>query len=530
MLKHALSPILALCGFFFAQAQAWSPDNGDGTYRNPIIYADYSDPDVVRVGDDYYMVASSFTCAPGIPVLHSRDLVHWTIINHVYESLPGSNYQRPNHGQGSWAPSIRYRDGRFMVYFCTPKEGLFVAYTDDPRGKWTLKHILNVAQWEDPCPFWDDDGKAYLIHSKLCGGPAILHRMSDDGLELLDDGQVVYWDEEANPVLEGLKMMKRNGWYYILAPAGGVATGWQSVLRSRNIYGPYESRKVLEEGNGINGPHQGGLVDTPYGEWWFIHFQSTPAFGRIVHLQPARWEEDWPLMGVDIDNDGCGEPVLAYRMPRSAGRAGTCVPQTSDDFSSPALGKQWQWMAAPQDKWYSLTEREGHIRLYAASVPEEDGNLHYAGNLLLQKTPAPNFCATAEVDASGLAGKERCGLIMMGNTHTYLSIERSGEGFRLCLRTGKYENCGYPPVELASVGLPAPEVLLRAEVSEDATCRYSYSVDGERFVAIGSPVRVEDGQWIGAKVGIFCINPGIRDGAGHADFNSFRITPHTNAE
>ena len=525
MSKFALSLILVLCGFSLSRAQVWSPDNGDGTYRNPIIYADYSDPDVLRVGDDYYMVASSFTCAPGIPVLHSKDLVNWTIVNHVYTSIPLSNYERPNHGQGSWAPSIRYHDGKYMVYFCTPKEGLFVAYTDDPRKEWTLKHIVHVAQWEDPCPFWDDDGKAYLVHSKLCGGPAILHRMSDDGLSLLDDGRVVYWDEEENPVLEGLKMMKRNGWYYILAPAGGVANGWQSVLRSRNIYGPYESRKVLEEGNGINGPHQGGLVDTPYGEWWFIHFQSTPAFGRIVHLQPARWEEDWPLMGVDCDNDGCGEPVLTYRKPRSDYRGGAVVPQTSDDFSSPTLGKQWQWMAAPQAKWYSLTEREGYIRLFAASVPEEEGNLNYAGNLLLQKTPAPNFRATAEVDVRGLAGKERCGLIVMGNTHTYLNAERDGDGYVLYLRTGKYENCGFPPVELASVDFAGGTILLRADITEDAACQYSYSLDGERFEKIGAPVAVETGQWIGAKIGIFCINPGIHDGSGHADFARFEIGP-----
>lgn len=524
MFRFVISSILAFCALLPSTAQVWNPDNGNGTYRNPIIYADYSDPDVIRVGDDYYMVASSFTCAPGIPVLHSRDLVHWTIINHVYTSIPLSNYRHPNHGKGSWAPAIRYHNGRFMVYFCTPQEGLFVGYTEDPRGEWTLKHVVDVAQWEDPCPFWDNDGKAYLIHSKLCGGPAILHRMSDDGLEILDDGTVVYWDDEENPILEGLKMMKRNGWYYILAPAGGVPTGWQTVLRSRNIYGPYESRKVLKEGNGINGPHQGGLVDTPFGEWWFIHFQSKAPFGRIVHLQPARWENDWPLMGIDIDNDGCGEPVLSYRMPRTAYPDETCVPQTSDDFSSPMLGKQWQWMAAPQNKWYSLSAHAGHIRLYPAAVPEENGNLHFAGNLLLQKTPAPNFSATAKVDASGLNGKERCGLIVMGNVHTYLAIERKDDAFELSLYSGTYKNCGCPPTKIASVSLKIPDVTLRVDISDDATCRYSYSLDGKNFTAVGSAAKVEGGQWIGAKVGIFCINPGIRDGSGYADFDNFEIS------
>lgn len=196
-------------------AQVWNADQGDVTYRNPIIYADYSDPDVIRVGDDYYMVASSFTCQPGIPVLHSKDLVNWTIVNHVYTRLPLERYDVPQHGQGSWAPAMRYHDGKFYVYFCTPEDGLFVAYTKDPIKKWKLKPMLRVAQWEDPCPFWDEDGKTYLIRTKLCGGPAVLHRMSDDGLSILDAGKTVYYDPYKNPVLEGLKMMKRNGWYYI---------------------------------------------------------------------------------------------------------------------------------------------------------------------------------------------------------------------------------------------------------------------------------------------------------------------------
>lgn len=522
-MKHLTAISLLLSLGVLSHAQGWSPDNGDGTYSNPIIYADYSDPDVLRSGDDYFMVASSFTCAPGIPILHSKDLVNWRIINHVYTSIPLDNYMRPNHGQGSWAPSIRYHNGKYYVYFCTPKEGLFAATADDPYKKWNLHHIVNVAQWEDPCPFWDEDGNAYLVHSKLCGGPVVLHRMTEDGMTLLDDGVTVYWDESENPTLEGLKMMKRNGWYYILAPAGGVAEGWQTVLRSRNIYGPYESRKVLEEGNGINGPHQGGLVDTPYGEWWFIHFQATEAFGRIVHLQPAGWEDDWPIMGVDIDDDGCGEPVLSYRKPKSPYAGKPYVPQTSDMFSGKELGKQWQWMSSPMEKWYSLKERKGYIRLFASAVPEENGNLHYAGNLLLQKIPAPNFSATTEVDISNLGEKERCGLVTMGNYHTYINVERSGGGFVLCLRDGKYENCGCPPSEIESISFKQNRIWLRVNIFSNNTCQYSYSLDGKSFMDIGNPMQVVQGQWIGAKTGIFCINPSVSDGKGYADFNYFEV-------
>ena len=164
---------------------------GAGRYTNPVIHADYSDPDVIRTGDDFWMVASSFHAMPGIPVLHSRNLVDWEIVSHVYPSLPFGRYDRPSHGEGAWAPSIRFHDGRYYVYFCTPDEGLFVAVADDPRGPWQLTHMVDVAKWEDPCPLWDDDGRAYLVHSLHRGGPAIVHRMSPDGMRLLDDGVTV---------------------------------------------------------------------------------------------------------------------------------------------------------------------------------------------------------------------------------------------------------------------------------------------------------------------------------------------------
>ena len=348
--------ILAFLFLSYAIADAqWSPDLGNGDYQNPVIHADYSDPDVIRVGDDYWMVASSFTCIPGIPVLHSKDLVNWEIVNHVYDKLPLGKYDRPAHGEGSWAPSIRYHDGMYYVYFCTPQDGLFVARTDDPKGKWELTQMVEVAKWEDPCPFWDEDGQAYLAHSIHRGGPAIIHRMSADGLRLLDNGKVVYHDEEANPILEGLKMEKRDGWYYIFAPAGGVESGWQTVLRSRDIFGPYEARKVMEEGDtGINGPHQGALIDTQTGEWWFMNFQSKGIYGRVTHLQPARWTDDgWIVIGEDKDGDGIGNPVQTYRKPNVGKTYAAVNPQTSDEFTEKTPGRQWQWQANPRAEWYA---------------------------------------------------------------------------------------------------------------------------------------------------------------------------------
>lgn len=501
----------------------WTPDLGDGMYSNPIIYADYSDPDVIRVGDDYWMVASSFNCFPGIPILHSKDLVNWEIAGHVYHHLPLQKYDHPVHGEGSWAPSIRYHKGIYYVYFCTPNDGLFVARAADPRGDWQLIQMVDVVKWEDPCPFWDDNGDAYLVHSIHRGGPAVLHRMSEDGLSLLDNGVVVYHDEEANPILEGLKMYKRNGWYYIFAPAGGVESGWQTVLRSRNIYGPYESRRVMEQGEtDINGPHQGGLVDTEDGnEWWFVHFQSKGNFGRVTHLQPAFWSSDgWIVIGEDNDGDGIGNPVKVFRKP-SAKIQPIKNPQTTDYFSSAQPSPQWQWQSHYKEEWYSLTENPGNLRLYAITCPSEKGNLYYAGNLYLQKFPAHQFTVTTLLDSHFVAEGERAGLITMGSKYSYIAIIKGEDGNRVSVITGRNDKFAVEPEEIASLHIDADRVWLRMQLISDTECKYFYSLDGEKFHQLGKNCTVSPGVWIGAKTGIFCSSPNIVSSSGYADFDYF---------
>jgi beta-xylosidase len=429
------------------------------------------------------------------------------------------------HGQGSWAPALRYHKGLFYVYFCTPEEGLFMASAKHPEGKWTLHHVLHTAQWEDPCPLWDDDGQAYLVRGKLCGGPMYVHRMSPDGKHILDDGKIVYEDSAQNPVLEGFKTMKKDGWYYIFAPAGGVSTGWQTVLRSKNIYGPYEHKRVLAANdNGINGPHQGGLVDTPNGdEWWFIHFQDREAYGRIAHLQPAAWKDAWPVIGEDPDGDGCGHPVWSYRKPNVGKTYPIAEPQNSDEFTASKLGLQWQWQSIPQTQWYSLKAQAGHLRLYAVSCPTEMGNLHYVGNQLLQKMPTPDFSAETKLVVSGLATGERAGLVVQGNRHTYIAVDKTATGQTLSIYEGRYENCGFPPKVVFTTDLSSDIVWLKVQVSANQTCSYSYSLDGETFTAIDQSFKISKGGWIGAKVGLFCISPGIRQGKGWADADYFRV-------
>jgi beta-xylosidase len=513
-----------LLSFFPVAGQLWSPDLGDGKFKNPIIFADYSDPDVVRVGKDYYMVSSSFNCMPGIPILHSTDLVHWEIINHVYQKLPLEKYNKPVHGQGCWAPSIRYHNGKFYVYFCTPYDGLFMATTNDPENEWELSHVVKVEYWEDPCPIWDEDGNAYLVRSKLCGDNLYLHKMSPDGKKLLDNGTLIYRDKDNDPIIEGPKFMKKDDYYYILAPAGGVGTGWQTVLRSKNIYGPYERKTVLQQGNtAINGPHQGGLVDTELGEWYFVHFQEKKPTGRIVHLNPVKWVDGWPVMGVDIDEDGIGEPVLEYKKPKVKGMQKIKIPYTTDGFNSPKLGLQWQWQANPQKEWYSLSKNSGSIRLNAVQNLSQEGSLWLVPNLLLQKFPAPVFSATTKIQFSPELTGEQSGLVVMGRKWAYVALVKDENTTKVAMFTGENQKCEKRTEKIESVPVGSETVYLRVKVDAEQLCRFEYSLDNKIFMEIGKEFRAKEGVWIGAKVGIFCMNPNMAESKGYADFDWFSV-------
>jgi beta-xylosidase len=506
------------------QAQTWLPDLGNGRYRNPVLFADYSDPDVIRAEDGFYMVASSFNCMPGIPVLHSPDLVNWTLAGHVYARLPFQKYDKPAHGEGSWAPSIRFHGGLFYVFFCTPHEGLFVAKAGHPAGPWTLRRVADVEMWEDPCPFWDDDGNAYLVRSKLHAGVLYLHRMSPDGGRLLDDGTLIYSDTLAQPVIEGPKFLKKDGTYYILAPAGGVPGGWQAALRSKNIRGPYEAKTVLHSGNsGVNGPHQGGIVELESNEWWFLHFQDRGVYGRVVHLEPVTWKDGWPMMGVDSDGDGIGEPVSEFRKPDVGRTFPVLSPATSDSFDGPELGPQWQWHANPSDSWFSLSQNPGSLRLFAVRNLSQNGNLWFVPNLLLQKFPAPSFTVTTRVEFHPDLENEKAGLVVMGTEWAYAALIGSEKGIRLVMDRGRFRGPEDATRRIESVDAPSGVCRLRVRVDGDAVCSFEYCFDGPAFRPIGSPFNAVKGMWIGAKVGLFCVNPNIEESGAFADFDGMRF-------
>ena len=515
-MKRFVLALAALMTLAAPPVSARPPAVKPATYSNPVIFADYSDPDVIRVGQTYYMVSSSFHFSPGIPVMSSRDLVHWKIISHVlpkltfapdYDMVPpfeiDDTKSKPVTGTryagGVWAPAIRFHNGLYYVYWPTPDEGIFMATAKDPAGPWSAPAaVIAQAGLEDPCPFWDDDGQAWLVHGKVGAGPLILHRMSADGRSVLDDGQVIAEDKANLPYLEGPKLYKRHGWYYIFAPFGGVDTGSEVVLRSQSIQGPYETRVVLSKGaTAVQGPHQGGYVEGEDGRGWFLHFNSTGAFGRIDYLEPVRWADDWPVIG---DN---GQPVGHYAMPGPAHPQDRL--QMSDEFSGKTLGLQWEWNHNPDDSHWSLSERPGFLRLKAGQAD----HLVTAHNTLTQILHGLGETITARLDVGGMIDGQRAGLVLFGVRSPWIGVVRDEGVARLTVASAGVETAG--PI------LRDRTVLLRAQVTADQMVRFSYSVDGKTYYDLGDPVLLAKfSWWKGSRPGLFTY--GASDG-GWVDIN-----------
>jgi beta-xylosidase len=541
-MRHRRS--IAIAGAVFACAVAvaqaprapWVPDRGDGTYVNPVIYADYSDPDVVRVGDDYFMTSSSMNTVPGLPILRSRDLVNWTLIGHALPRLvPDDVFSAVQPGKGVWAPAIRHHAGKFWIYYPDPDFGISVVTAVNAAGPWSAPVVVKAGKGLiDPCPLWDDDGQVYLVHAwarSRAGFANVLSlvRLTPDGLKAADDGAVIVNGDRlpGYRTLEGPKFYKRDGYYWIFAPAGGVKPGWQSVFRSRSVSGPYEDRIVLAQGHtDINGPHQGAWVTTPRGDDWFVHFQDVGAYGRVVHLQPMTWRQDgWPVMGTDEDGDGKGEPVRTWTKPRADGQVPIAVPATSDEFAGRTLGLQWQWQANPRDTWVSLTAAPGSLRLFSQAAPAAD-NLWLVPNLLLQKLPAPAFTATAALRFDPKADGESAGLVVFGPDYAWVGLRRESGQARLVVRTlkaAREAKGGSPEQEIVNQPAPPGPVYLRVTVAPGALCRFSISGDNVRFTPVGDEFTARAGDWVVAKVGVFAAGRPGSPVLGHADWDWFRV-------
>ena len=545
LLVAAFLPFLAAAQY---RSEVWCPDNGNGTYTNPVINADYSDPDVCAGpdGDDYYMTASSFQCTPGLPILHSRDLVNWEIVGYALKELYTGDaaltkhFSTVQHGNGVWAPSIRYHDGEYYIYWGDPDFGVYMVKTrgGDPAGEWDAPLcVIRGTGYIDTTPLWDDDGRCYLVNGwansrSKYASVLTVRELSADGTRAIGQPVIVFdGNGTENRTCEGPKFYKRDGYYWIMCPAGGVPTGFQLAMRSKSPYGPYEHKVVLAQGKtDINGPHQGGWVHTKYGEDWFLHFQDKEAYGRVVHLQPVDWSSGWPIMGRN------GEPVTTHKKPKAAGGNLPVVnPPESDEFNSPAMGRQWQWQANYDEK-YGVPTAFGTFRIYTHKLPEGWKNLWLVPNMLLQKTPADKFTVTAKLRFTSKADGQFGGLIMMGLDYSALVVKRVGKEFQLVQMTCKAADKGKQQTEaLLETLKPTAEdkttykpgihedIYLRMYV-DDSKMRFAWSSDGKKFRSCGDEFRMREGKWIGAKFGFVSAETDASCDRGWVEADWIRIT------
>lgn len=534
MNRKTLSYILLLACALGASARGGqlvsNPANLVGAeYVNPVIHADYSDPDAVAApdGKTFYMTASSFHSAPGLPILKSTDLVNWTLVNYALPSVPPQDFYdaAPRHGKGVWAPCMRFHDGKYYIYWGDPDFGVYMIQTTDPEGAWSEPVLVKGGKgWIDPTPLWDADGKAYLANgwaASRAGFNSIItvSEMNADGTALTSNPVIVFdGNDGINHTVEGPKLYRKGDYYYIFAPAGGVADGWQLVLRSKNIYGPYETKTVMAQGGSdINGPHQGAWLTTADGEDWFLHFQDRGAYGRIIHLNPMTWVDGWPVIGTDADGDGCGEPVRKFRKPSIA-------PHKVDaQYQDPAMLYQWH---GNYNEFFGFPAPGSLMRIYGHKLSADFVNLWEVPNLWLQKFPAEEFVLIGKVRISAKANAEgvSSGLVVMGWDYARFGLQKRGDDFVLTFTTcadaeqGGTEQTAelatIPPTRVYKAGLfPNLEcdIYLRVSVAKGGECTLSYSTDGRKYHKAGT-FTARAGKWIGAKVGFYSITPaGVND-------------------
>ena len=521
-------------------------DQGDGTYRNTILFADYSDPDVIRVGDTFYMVTSTFHFNPGITILESKDLVNWNFVGHIIENIGKlsasfSFNSMDSYGAGIWAPSIRYHDGMFYVHVGGPKIGLIVCRSKDIHGPWNVKRMKFQIPWTgtkliDCCPLWDDDGNAYFAAAepnksadkKWYDYHIYLFKMSPDGESLLDSGVVIH----GGYTTEAVKLYKRDGYYYIFysenaADEGRVRT--QFAARSKNIYGPYDRRKLIHTHGGVDkSPNQGGLVESLDGSWWFLCHREddapNSAVGRHLMLLPVSWEDGWPIIGIDQDGDGIGEMVWTFQKPVQG--YGPCLPDSSDEFDSPILGAQWQWNHQDRkDKW-SLTARSGFLRLTACK-PIPPGGFYQAPNTLTQRLMGECSTATIKMDASGMADGQYAGICLLSKPSLLLGVYCEGG-----VRKVRYQYTFYCPPFQDPDSKAYDDSFFCEDICEwnendiyfqikhsGNQAQLLFSTDGKKFTAADSPKQFAFFAWRGGRVGMFSYNE-FQDG-GNADFDWF---------
>lgn len=494
-----------------AIAQKYQSDNGNGTYTNPVIPADFPDPDVIKVNDTYYMVTTTMFVFPGVTVLKSNDLVNW---EYCSNALPRFNYSKcynldscNRYGHGQWATSLKYNNGKFYLLFITLDEGGFICSADKAEGPWEIKRLPKG--FYDPGLFFDEDGRIYVGHGY---GKISITELNKDFAPVSKDSLVYTGDIRGG--LEGTHIYKINGYYYLYCTYGGL-NGIQVALRSKNIYGPYEQKVVISDSTkGINfGIHQGALVQTNSGEWWTILFVDSGPFGRFPSLQPVTWVDGWPMVGVN------GKAVVTFRKPD----VGKTYPikrfPTSDEFQTQTLGMQWGWNHNPDTLNWSLKKRKGHLRLTTSRVVTD---LTKAPNTLTQRPFAQydesiQTTAVTKMEISKMKDGDVAGLAVFQDPYAYIGVKQEkGSKYIVMVNNGKTIN---------SVAVNKQSTVYLRISASNATKKavFAYSFDNKTFHTSGEELvmRFNLKIFTGNK---FCLfNYATGQTGGYVDFDWMRI-------
>lgn len=496
---------------------AWG-DQGDGAYRNPILPGDYSDIDAIRVGDNFLAISSTFQFSPGIIVLHSQDLVNWSILGHVVTDLrqigPNLNWDvMDRYGRGIWAPAIRFHAGRYWIYFCTPDEGLFMTTATDPAGPWEPLHqIFTWAGWDDCCPFWDDDGQGYLVAAHFADAYKIhLFRLETDGRALVPgSGRIIHQSAGS----EASKLFKHNGIYYHFFSEVRDEGRVPMMARSHSIYGPYEDQQLMHVDKVVTKePNQGGLIELPDGAWYFLTHQGTGDWeGRATCLLPVTWVDGWPMIGV-IGADGIGNMVWSGTKPIDG--FPISAPQTSDDFDDPVLAPKWEWNYQPRAAKWSLSERPGWLRLHAFR-PLRRGDFRSAGNTLNQRSMRTSSnVVTLKIDISEMMDGVQAGLCHFSYAYSLFGVVQNGS-----VRTLYYHAEDHT---LRGPQIVSPTIWLQSRWGFDGKSQYAYSVDGIQFNDFGAHYQLQWGAYRGDRIGIYCFNDNGEHGSVDIDWLRYEM-------
>lgn len=523
--KYSIILLITFVTTFQTSAQrisSWG-DQGNGMYKNPILNSNYPDTDVERLGDTWYMISSTSMMAPGMTILESKDLVNWKIIGNVFRNVSWrkdySSTEMNSLRGGVWAGDLVYHEGQWFCYVIDPEAGLYVSVTKDIYQEWSEPLLIKEGKgWTDPCVFFDyEEKQGYLIfhHStdEKKNYENRIFKLSWDGRSLQDSGKVLYRGHMA----EAAKIYKVKQFYYVLI------SEWvkdkekgndrkQVVLRSKHIDGPYEKRVILEKGNGCKRSCcQGSLIETSDGNWWFMHqlVQSQDSYeGRPQFLIPVRWENGWPILGEDPDNNGIGNIVWEWKKPVSG--YPIIAPQSDDDFASSLLSPQWAWYYSPDDTRWTLKERPGYLRMKAVRPLEKDNFLKTPNILSQRKIGKGCDTVTVKMELKGMIVAQEAGISHFATYYFNFGVVK-----RDCNIYELVENFNGRRNSLGSIY--SDDIWLRCIMDGDKGF-YEYSIDGKVYTSSNQSFTVNARGFMGDRIGLYNYNEA---GEGYVDIDWF---------